>query len=31
MSFPDIIPGLKSAAPQLRGRLLANQTLGEFT
>ncbi len=31
MSFPDIIPDLKSRLPQLRGRLLANQTLGEFT
>jgi UDP-N-acetylmuramate dehydrogenase len=31
MSFPDIIPDLKSRLPQLRGQLLANQTLGEFT
>jgi len=31
MSFPDIIPELKSRVPNLRGRLLANQPLGEFT
>ena len=31
MSFPDIIPDLNSSMPQLRGQLLANQTLGEFT
>ena len=31
MSFPDIIPELKSRLPNLRGRLLANQPLGEFT
>jgi UDP-N-acetylmuramate dehydrogenase len=31
MSFPDIIPDLKARMPQLRGRLLANQPLGEFT
>jgi UDP-N-acetylmuramate dehydrogenase len=31
MTFPDIIPDLKSRLPQLRGRLLANQPLGEFT
>jgi len=31
MSFPDIIPGLKARMPELRGRLLANQPLGEFT
>jgi len=30
MSFPDIIPDLKAALPQLRGRLVANQSLGEF-
>jgi UDP-N-acetylmuramate dehydrogenase len=29
MSFPDITPDLKSAAPELRGRLLANQPLAE--
>jgi UDP-N-acetylmuramate dehydrogenase len=31
MSFPDIIPELKAHIPNLRGRLLANQPLGEFT
>jgi len=31
MSFPDIIPDLKGRMPELRGRLLANQPLGEFT
>ena len=31
MSFPDIIPDLKARLQQLRGRLLANQTLAEFT
>jgi UDP-N-acetylmuramate dehydrogenase len=31
MSFPDIIPDLKSLMPDLRGRLLANQPLGPFT
>jgi UDP-N-acetylmuramate dehydrogenase len=31
MSFPDIIPDLKGGMPELRGRLLANQPLGEFT
>src|SRR5665647_3483480 len=31
MSFPDIIPDLRARMPQLRGRLLANQPLGEFT
>ncbi len=31
MTFPDIIPDLKARMPQLRGRLLANQPLGEFT
>ncbi len=31
MSFPDIIPDLKARMPELRGRLLANQGLGEFT
>jgi UDP-N-acetylmuramate dehydrogenase len=31
MSFPDITPALKAAMPQLRGRLLANQSLAELT
>ncbi|MCK1741766.1 UDP-N-acetylmuramate dehydrogenase [Bradyrhizobium sp. 139] len=31
MSFPDITPDLKAALPDLRGRLLANQSLAEFT
>jgi UDP-N-acetylmuramate dehydrogenase len=31
MSFPDIVPQLKAAMPGLRGRLLANQSLAEFT
>lgn len=31
MSFPDIVPELKLRMPELRGRLLANQPLGEFT
>jgi UDP-N-acetylmuramate dehydrogenase len=31
MSFPDITADLKARLPQLRGRLLANQSLGEFT
>ena len=31
MSFPDIVPGLKSKMPALRGRLLANQSLAELT
>ncbi len=31
MTFPDIVPSLKSALPQLRGRLLANQSLAELT
>ena len=31
MSFPDIVPDLKARMPQLRGRLLAIQPLGEFT
>jgi UDP-N-acetylmuramate dehydrogenase len=29
MTFPDIVPALKSAMPELRGRLLANQPLAE--
>jgi UDP-N-acetylmuramate dehydrogenase len=31
MSFHDIVPDLKARMPELRGRLLANQKLGEFT
>jgi UDP-N-acetylmuramate dehydrogenase len=31
MTFPDITPELKAAVPQLRGRLLANQSLAELT
>src|SRR3974390_962888 len=31
MTFPDIVPDLKARMPELRGRLLANQPLGEFT
>ncbi len=31
MAFPDITPDLKARLPNLRGRLLANQPLGEFT
>jgi UDP-N-acetylmuramate dehydrogenase len=31
MPFPDITPDLKSRLPNLRGRLIANQPLGEFT
>jgi UDP-N-acetylmuramate dehydrogenase len=31
MSFPNIVPELKAHMPELRGRLLANQPLGEFT
>jgi UDP-N-acetylmuramate dehydrogenase len=31
MSFSDIVPDLKARMPELRGRLLANQPLGEFT
>lgn len=31
MSFPDIVPDLKAKMPELRGRLLANQALAEFT
>jgi UDP-N-acetylmuramate dehydrogenase len=29
MGFPDIVPEIKSRAPELRGRLLANQPLAE--
>ena len=31
MAFPDILPDLRAQLPELRGRLLANQPLGEFT
>jgi len=31
MTFPDLIPSLKSALPQLRGRLLANEPLAPLT
>jgi UDP-N-acetylmuramate dehydrogenase len=31
MAFPDLIPGLKKNMPELRGRLLANQSLAELT
>src|ERR1700722_1914258 len=31
MTFPDITPELKAAMPQLRGRLLENQSLAELT
>ena len=31
MSFPDIVAGLKSEMPALRGRLLPNQSLAELT
>ncbi len=31
MTFPDIIPDLKTKMPQLRGQLLANQSLAELT
>jgi UDP-N-acetylmuramate dehydrogenase len=31
MSFPDIVAPLKAAMPGLRGRLLANQMLGDLT
>jgi len=31
MRFPDIIPDLKSQLPQLRGQLISNQPLAEFT
>jgi UDP-N-acetylmuramate dehydrogenase len=30
-TFPDITPALKAAMPELRGRLLANQSLAELT
>jgi UDP-N-acetylmuramate dehydrogenase len=31
MTFPDIVPSLKSQLPQLRGRLLANEPLSPLT
>jgi UDP-N-acetylmuramate dehydrogenase len=31
VSFPDIVPELKARMPELRGRLLANQSLAELT
>ncbi|MCZ7658020.1 MAG: UDP-N-acetylmuramate dehydrogenase [Xanthobacteraceae bacterium] len=31
MTFPDIVPELKSRLPDLRGRLIANQSLAELT
>src|SRR6185312_8607139 len=31
VAFPDITPDLKAAMPQLRGRLLANQSLSDLT
>jgi UDP-N-acetylmuramate dehydrogenase len=31
VSFPDIVPDLKTKMPDLRGRLLANQSLSELT
>jgi UDP-N-acetylmuramate dehydrogenase len=31
MTFPDITPDLNAAMPELRGRLLANQSLAELT
>jgi UDP-N-acetylmuramate dehydrogenase len=31
MIFPDIVADLKAAMPQLRGRLMANQSLAELT
>jgi UDP-N-acetylmuramate dehydrogenase len=31
VAFPDITPDLKAAMPELRGRLLANQSLAELT
>ena len=31
MTFPDITPDLKASMPDLRGRLLANQSLAELT
>jgi len=31
MTFPDIVPDLRSAMPELRGRLMANQSLAGLT
>jgi UDP-N-acetylmuramate dehydrogenase len=31
MSFPDIVPELKTRLPQLRGRLMSNQSLAELS
>ena len=31
MSFPDITPALRAAAPDLRGRLLANAEMAPLT
>ena len=31
MAFPDLTPALKQTMPELRGRLLANQSLAELT
>jgi UDP-N-acetylmuramate dehydrogenase len=31
VTFPDIVPDLKAKAPELRGRLLPNQSLAELT
>src|SRR5256885_2673358 len=31
MSFPDITPDLNARMPDLRGRLMANQSLAELT
>lgn len=31
MTFPDLVPGLRADMPDLRGRLIANQPLGELT
>jgi UDP-N-acetylmuramate dehydrogenase len=31
LTFPDLVPELKTRLPQLRGRLLANQSLAELT
>src|SRR5271166_5201529 len=31
MAFPDLAPVLKQIMPELRGRLLANQSLAELT
>ena len=31
MTFPDLVPALRDKLPRLRGRLIANQPLAEFT